>query len=280
MKVYVTFDMEGTSGTAFRAQMSPDSSIPGAYQRALRFATDEVKAAIDGILGVDPNAEIFFNDAHAASMNIFFEELPESTKIVVGSAETMDEVLGLDDSFDALVCIGAHANETTADAVLCHVWGVRELTFDRKPLTETDLDAALAGYYNVPLVAISGDEATVRAIQENMPKVAAAVVKKGLGMYSAISLHPKKAQKLIKEAVIDGLKRRKEIHPVTYKNPITVEIDYRDPFRAYANCVFMRNDERVSATKIKYVAPNAKDAYFGFLTRIRVTNTQFNRFLR
>lgn len=278
MKVYLTFDMEGTTGTAYRAQMHADPSAPGAYQRAQRFSTDDVKAAIDGILEVDPDAEIWFNDAHGRSMNVFFEEFPENVLAVVGSAETMDEVMGLDDSFDALVCIGAHGNALTVDAVLCHVWGVREVKFNGKSLSETGLDASLAGYFGVPLVAMSGDEASMKAIRENLStKIAAAVVKKGIGMFSAVCVNPVKARKLIKEAVIDGLKRRNEISPVTYQNPVTVEINYPDQFRAYANKFFMPSDERVSSTKMRFVAENAKDAYYGFLARVKISGARHNR---
>jgi D-aminopeptidase len=88
MKIYITFDREGCSGIAYRAQVGQDSSRE-------RFATDDAKAAIYGVLDVDLNAEIWFNDAHGRSMNVYFEEFPENVTSVVGSAELMDEVLGL-----------------------------------------------------------------------------------------------------------------------------------------------------------------------------------------
>lgn len=271
MKVYIAFDMEGCTGTSISAQMGPKSEIPSAYPRAQRMATDDVKAAIEGILEVDPNAEILFNDAHGNNMNVYFEEFPENVSIALNSREVFDEVLGLDDTFDALVCIGAHGHPLIADAILCHCWNVREVTFNGKTLTETCLDASLAGYYGVPLVAISGDEASVNFIKQNVaPKMATAVVKKGIGQYSAISLNPKKTRKIIKEAVKDGVKRRNEIPPLTFKDPVTVEIDYPTQFNAYASKHFM-GDERISATKIRYVAENAKEAYYSFLTRRKLT---------
>lgn len=274
--------MEGTTGTSFRAHMRPDIAAKlmsdiSAYQRATRFATGDAKAAIEGVLSVDPNAEIYFNDAHSKSVNVLFEEFPENIKMVIGSAELWDEVLALDDSFDALICIGAHGNPLTTDAVLCHVWSVREVKFNGKSLTETGLDASLAGFYGIPLVAMSGDEATMKHIQGNIsPQIAAAVVKKGIGQYSAVSLHPKKAQKIIKNAVMDGLTRRQEIPPLTYKNPVTVEIDFPNQFNAHKVCHFL-GDERISATKVQFVADNAKDAYYKFLTRSEFSSPSYNR---
>lgn len=275
MKVYISCDLEGSSGTAYRAQMHADPSAPGAYQRAQRFLTDDVMAAIEGVLEVDPEAEIWFNDAHGRSMNVFFEEFPENVRSVVGSAELMDEVLGMDDSFDALICIGSHGNVLCEDAVLSHVWDVREVWFNSKPLSETGLNASLAGYYGVPLVAISGDEASMKAIREEIsPKIAAAVVKKGLGRYSAVCLNPKKTKKLIKNAVIDGLKRRNEIPPFSFENPVTVDIIYRDHFNAYAHKFFIPEDERVSSVRTRFVADNAKEAYYGFLARDKLSKAR------
>jgi len=115
-----------------------------------------------------------------------------------------------------------------------------------------------------------------KQIEIEIGDVTFVVVKKGLGMYSAISLNPKRTQKLIKEAVFDGLKRRHEIPPVTFKNPVTVEITFQDQFRAYANKFFMSGDERISSTQIKFTADNAKDAYFGFLTRVKLSRARHN----
>jgi len=78
MIIYISCDLEGLSGTAYRAQMHADPSTPGAYQRAQRFLTDDVMAAIEGVLEVDPEAEIWFNDTHGRSMNVFFEEFPKN----------------------------------------------------------------------------------------------------------------------------------------------------------------------------------------------------------
>lgn len=263
--------MEGISGVA-GGMTGPNPKAPTAYPRAQRFSTDDVKAAIDGVLEVDKNADIWFNDAHGQSMNVFVEEFPENVTLVVNSAELFDEVLGINASFDALICIGAHGHPTIADAVLCHIWDVRRVEFNGKSLTETGLDATLAGYYGVPLVAVSGDEASMKYIQKNLsPKIATAVVKRGIGRFSAISLHPKKAQKVIKEAVIDGLKRHNEIPPVVFDTPITVDITYKDEYGASANMFFMPEDERIAGDKVRFIAANAKEAYFGFLARDKLS---------
>ena len=275
MKVYISFDMEGVSGIAGGGMTGPNPKTPSAYPRGQRFSTDDVKAAIEGVLEVDPDAEIWFNDAHGKSMNVYFEEFPENVRIVVNSAELFDEALGIDESFDALICIGSHGHPIQTDGVLCHIWDVRALEFNGKSLTETCLNASLAGYYNVPLVMISGDEDSLDYITQNIStKIATAPVKKGMGRYAAVSLHPKKAQKLIKAAVIDGLKRRHEIPPFEFKTPITVDITYKDQGGAFNNVFFLPQDERISGDKVRFVAADAKEAYYGFLARDKLSKNK------
>jgi D-amino peptidase len=269
MKVYITFDMEGVSGVV-AGMTGPNARSPDAFSRGQRFSTDDVLAAIDGVLDVDPEAEIWFNDAHGASMNVFFEEFPENVMIVANSAELFDEVLAIDGTFDAMIGIGEHANPEMKDGVLQHVWDVRTVRFNDVALTEISLDAALAGYYNVPTVMISGDDTICRYAKEVIaPNMATAVVKFGIGKRSAVCVHPKKAQRMIKAAVIDGLKRRDEIEPFTFTNPVTVDITYKDGGGADAVQFFLQNypDERVSADTVRFIAPDAKEAYFGFLAR-------------
>ncbi len=267
MKIYLAFELEGCTGGSMWAQMHPHPTAPSAYPRMQRLATGDIKAAIEGILEIDPEADILFNDGHGPCTSIFYEEFPENVSAVTNAREYYDEVLGLDDSFDALICIGAHGHNLIADTVLSHNWYVNEVKFNGKLLTETGLNATLAGYYGIPLVAVSGDEDTMRYIQKNIsPKIAVASVKKGIGRNCAICLHPKKTKKIIKEAVIDGLKRRKEISPLTFDNPVTVEITWPDNFSGHAINYFI-GDESISATKTKFIADNAKEAYRGFLTR-------------
>ena len=67
MKVYITFDMEGVSGVV-AGMTGPNPRAPDAFSRGQRFSTDDVLAAINGVLEVDSDAEIWFNDAHGVSM--------------------------------------------------------------------------------------------------------------------------------------------------------------------------------------------------------------------
>ena len=82
------------------------------------------------------------------------------------------------------------------------------------------------------------------------------------------------SQKLIKAAVIDGLKRRHEIRPFKFETPITVDITYKDHGGAHNNIFFMPQDERIAGDKVRFVATNAKEAYYGFLARDKLSKNK------
>ena len=111
----------------------PDPNTPSAYPRGQRFSTDDVKAAIEDVLEVYPDAEIWFNDAHGKSMNVYFEEFPENVKIVVNSAELFDEALGINNN---PILSFASALTVTLPSLICHIWDVRAVEFNGKSLTE------------------------------------------------------------------------------------------------------------------------------------------------
>ncbi len=67
---------------------------------------------------------------------------------------------------------------------------------------ESGIEAALCGVWDVPIIFVSGDEATCREVTALLgPKVVAAPVKVGLGRYSARSLGHADACDLIEERV-------------------------------------------------------------------------------
>ncbi len=81
MKVIISVDMEGISGIVDGSMTGRDKHDYG-KGRALMVA--DVNAAIDGILEVDPEAEIVVSDAHGGMINIEPEELNEAAVLVRG----------------------------------------------------------------------------------------------------------------------------------------------------------------------------------------------------
>jgi len=55
---------------------------------------------------------------------------------------------------------------------------------------------------------------------------------------------------------------------------VTVDIIYRDYFNAYTHKFFVPENERVPSFKTRFVADNAKEAYYGFLARDKLSKAR------
>ncbi|WP_456275254.1 M55 family metallopeptidase [Bacillus sp. AK128] len=231
MKLFISADIEGISGVATGQQLK----TPSEYQRFRKLMTQDVNAAIEGAFNGGAT-EVVVADGHGNMSNIFIEDLDQRATLVQGSNRVMCQLEGLDDSFDGILFVGHHGREGGSErTVISHTLAgicVNEMRINGKVVGETEMNAMVAGQFNVPTIFISGDDAYVSEVKETIPDVEAAVVKRGIDRFSAELLHPKKAQQLIKENVEVAVKRIEQFKPLTVEGPITFEIQFKGPNQA------------------------------------------------
>lgn len=218
MKVYINTDIEGVAGVvSFEDRSSRTYESFAHRQRIYRLLTGEVNAAVRGCKAVGADV-IYVNDSHGSGYNVFFEDLEDGCEIIHGRSSTLEtDMPYLDASFDALVCVGMHAMTCTPRANLPHSkWVVNG---GEVYLSECTMACAVAGYYDVPTVFASGDQAVTAEYLEKVPAGETGVVKQALSPYAARSLLPREAQRLIEEGVRRGIERRAEIPPYRAPGP-------------------------------------------------------------
>ena len=74
---------------------------------------------------------------------------------------------GIDASFAGVIFIGYHAGTTNPEGVRAHTFSsatLADLRLNGVSVTEGAWNAALAGHFGVPVVAVSGDEAAVKEV--------------------------------------------------------------------------------------------------------------------
>lgn len=235
LKVYISADIEGIGGVVSRMQTSWEGEE---YQRFRHFMTKEVNAAIEGAFACGAT-EVVVSDSHGSGQNILIEELNEEVKLIRDWPRPLIMMEGIDETFDAVFFIGYHAKEGSKDATLAHTMSgsrVFDIKLNGISVPEAGFNAAIAGHFGVPVALISGDQTIVAQAKEMLGDVEGVVVKEGIGTI-AKTIHPEKAQKLIKEGAIRALKRLKDFRPYKLETPITLEITFKD--EVYASLVGM-----------------------------------------
>lgn len=223
MKVYIQTDIEGVAGVTFFDNRA-DNSISNYYhrKRMQQLLTGEVNAAIQAAF--DSGAkEVAVNDNHGNAYNILFEDLDPRCEIFHGRANTQPFWLPeIDHGYEVILLVGMHAMGGTKGANLPHSkWVIND---GEVYLSEGSMAAALAGYFGVKTIFVSGDQFVTEELQEKIPAIEVAQVKKALGPYFAKSTTPTTAKKLIYEGVCRALKRKEEIEPYLLKPPFRLNL--------------------------------------------------------
>ena len=258
MKFFISADMEGISGVATNQQLKTNSE----YQRFRKLMTADVNAAIEGAFNGGAT-EIVVADGHGNMSNIIIEELDERARLVSGSNRVMCQLEGIDESFSGIMFVGHHGREGGSDAVISHTLAgicVNEMKVNGVVVGETELNAIIAGSMGIPAIFISGDDQYVAEVQETLPDVEAAVVKRAVDRFSAELIHPKIAQEEIRSKAESAVRKAKSIKPLVKEGPISFELQFKGPQQAKMTTTIPLV-EQLDPKTIRFTCDDAVTAY-------------------
>jgi len=242
MKIYMLWDMEGTSGLFTREQAWYWE--PGAREHigeeGRRLLMADVNAATAAALDAGAD-EVIVCDTHHGGGNIRIDEMLADPRITyhgrsraVAPEGTLEGqrgrwMPGLDETVDAFMCPGHHAKAGTPNAFMPHTSSLEWLDFriNGQSVGEIGLEACYAGHFGVPLTFVQGDEAACREAEEQFPGVVTAAVKRAEGEWVATGLEPEAARRLTAEKVAEAVTRaRSAARPAPFKPdlPMTVTV--------------------------------------------------------
>jgi D-amino peptidase len=165
LKVFISVDMEGIWGVVHGNQCSSDSPE---YQLARKWMVQDTNAVVQGLFEAGAT-EVVVNDSHGSMRNIIASELDPRAVLISGSPKPMSMMEGLDFSFAACIFVGYHARAGSAPAILDHTISgaaIYSIRINGIEMPELGINAAIAGYFNVPVVMLTGDTETCRQARE------------------------------------------------------------------------------------------------------------------
>jgi D-amino peptidase len=250
-KVYISVDMEGVGGVVTNEQLGPAGFE---YARARQFMTDEALAAIQGAREAGAT-EILVSDSHGNGQNLLIDLLPADVTVIRSWPRPLMMMEGVDSTYAAAVFIGYHSGTSNVSGVRAHTMSSATLTsvkLNGVEVPEGGLNAAIAGHFGVPVVAISGDDAAVAEVSKFTGPVPGAVVKRAISFHAAATMTPKAAQDLIRARVKAGVEQRASAKPYELRGPITLEMTFKH-YRAAELLAYLPIVSRVNAHTIRFV---------------------------
>lgn len=227
IKIYVNTDLEGISGV-FKFDQTREKDTPLNIQ-ACEYFMGDLAAVVRGLK--DGGAtEIVVLDGHG-SQAVIPHLMEPGAKYITGKPRPgAGNLSALDSSFAGMVMIGFHAMMGTPDGVLNHTQSSRtENRYWYNGLESGELaqNALIAGYYGVPVIMVTGDEATTREARKFFgEEIITIPTKKGLSREAAI-LYPFEETR---QALYEGAKKAVSViskcKPYKIDTPVNVRMQY------------------------------------------------------
>lgn len=249
IKIYVNTDLEGISGV-FKFAQTREKDTPLNIQ-ACEYFMGDLAAVVRGLR--DGGAtEVIILDGHGPQAVLPHLMVPGAKYITGKPRPGAGNLSELDNSFAGMVMIGFHAMMGTPDGVLNHTQS--SLTENRYWYNGTESgelaqNAIIAGYYGVPVIMVSGDEATCREAKRFFGNPVITVpVKKGLSREAA-ELYPfEETRKSLYEGAKKAVAAIASCKPYVIESPIKVKMQY------------LNNDPKLQEPAIIVKEGIAKDA--------------------
>jgi len=273
-KVFISIDMEGISGIVGGGMTGGD---PKEYEYGRKLMVGDLNAAIEGAIEVGAD-EIAVCDAHGSMTNVQPEEVHKAAHLIRGRPKPDLMMSGISEDFDAALYVGYHSMKGTLNGVLAHTIAggtVDGIFINGRETGEFGINAALAGWHNVPSVFLSGDDSVSREAKDFVPNIKTAIVKWGVGRLAAKCLHPEEGRTLIKHTVKEALENIGDIKPYRVSEPVEIKLRYTNSTMADAASVL--NYDRVDGRTVKATFKKYPEAINGLLAAITIGGTTIRR---
>lgn len=261
LKIFISVDMEGISNIVHGDQTTPGTAE---YADGRKWMAQDVNAAVEAALAAGAT-EVVVNDSHGSMRNIDPDDLHPQAVLISGSPKPLSMMQGIDASFAACFLIGYHAKAGTADAILDHTISgsvVRHIKLNGVEMPELGLNAAIAGYFGVPVALVTGDTAVCRQTAEILgPGVATVAVKEAFGRLAAKLVPMTEARRMIADGVRTALGRLSGLKPFKPASPYRFELGYHVSAQADMGAMLLPKLERVDARTLAFVADDYIDGF-------------------
>lgn len=267
MKFYLSMDMEGVTALPDYTYVHSQEKN---YERGRRLMTQDANAVINGAFA-NGAKEFLVNDSHSQMNNLIAEDLHEDALLITGGVKAYSMVEGLDASYDGAFFGGYHAR-AGQKGVMSHamIFGVRSMWINDVEIGELGLNAYVAGYYGVPLLMVAGDDCACREAEALIPNIVTAVVKESLTRSAVKTLHPKKAQQLLREKTKEAIENRGNVEPLTPPEEPVLKIEFTNYGQAELAAMMPGCTIEEGTTIVRFAAKDILEAYRAMLVMIEL----------
>jgi D-amino peptidase len=258
-KILMVTDMEGVGGV----NHAQEQLLPGQrrYEETRRLLTGEVNAAVTGALEGGAS-EIVIWDGHDGSRSLAIDEIHPRARLIQGASTPANYYLA-EKLYDGIMFIGQHPMAGAKGGVLAHSqsFSVQNIFINGRAVGEIGQTAAIAGYFNIPIIMLSGDQAACEEMLTLQPKAETAAVKRLVGKESTLSLSHAEAKALIQAAARRAVTRVREFTPWKISGPVEMKFEYYPAAPGVTAAAQSNEGKSVAPRTVVYRGRNVLEAF-------------------
>ena len=222
--------MEGIAGTFTWTQEENNRA------EVRKCISQQIEWVIAGIKASKANKsvkEILIADSHSSGDNLLYEitALDDRLHLISGYPRPKYMMAGLDDTFNVVFFVGYHGGIGTMHSVMDHSYAPRFhcIWINDKLMNESLINAAYAGYFDIPVGLVIGDDSLKKQLEENgLTHSGYVVTKYSLSRFSVKN----RPVNLVKKDTIDTVKKVldsdvKKIPLYKFEPPIKLKIEFQ-----------------------------------------------------
>jgi D-amino peptidase len=228
LKIYIITDLEGISGV-YKMDQAWVKNTP-LNIKACEFFMQDVAAVVRGLRDAGAT-DIVVLDGHG-DQAVLPEMMEPGAKYVTGKPKSgPGNLWGLDSTYAGVVLLGFHAMRGTPDGNLNHTQSVENrYWYNGVESGELAQNAAIAGYFGVPPIMVTGDVATCREARKFFGDGCITVaVKQGVSREAAMLYPLEETHKALYEGARKAIAAIPECKPYILKVPIEAKKMYLSP---------------------------------------------------
>ncbi|WP_251328005.1 M55 family metallopeptidase [Haloplanus pelagicus] len=278
MRVFISADMEGTTGIADPRDILEDER---AYARGQELMAGDVNAAVEGALAAGAE-EVVVNDSHWTMTNIPPAELHDAARLIRGSSKRRLMMQEFDESYDIVFFVGYHAMAGTPHAVLNHTMFPQMLSrieINGREVGEMGINAGLPKHHGTPVGLVTGDDKTAAEAEGEFGtgEVETVSVKEGIDRFSAHSLPLPEARERITSAATAAVERADtdDFDQSQVAEPVDIEIEWAATNHAY-RADDLEEVERVGGRTTRVTGASYPVAYDRAMAMINAASAAHN----
>ncbi|MBQ8310652.1 MAG: M55 family metallopeptidase [Clostridia bacterium] len=233
LNVFLLTDMEGIAGINDIGEMDRTAAC---FSLSCEKLCASINLAVNACF--DAGADrVYYLDGHGGGGNVNAKKIDRrATKC---SLEEWQELLK-NGEIDCQIELGAHARAGTIGGFLDHTissTSIYSIKINDMEMSEFSLHAILCAKYNVPIIAVIGDEVACKQAQEYIPEIYCGAVK--VASCRNVATTDPDADRILVDTVKTALANRASVPCIQLQEPLCVEQSfYRTDMceSALANC--------------------------------------------